>query len=306
MNFQFVAVSDIWKLAAAKKAPPPSRSPPASKIDPVPNNEALYARKDIDAVLIATADFQHARHGIEAVNAGRDAYVEKPTAHRMDDARNFLARRRKLQADHRRRHPAPLHARLHQGRRVHPVRQVRRHRHGRDDLERQSARPLAPPRRRAPAQAGRHRLERATASASSRTTSTRASILSSASSGPTPPAFPTSGSSTRSTPSTGSPACPTRARRRQRRHLSLEGRPHQLGHHDRRLRLRPARRPHQGLPGAVLLALHQLRRRHQGALLLQRRHDRHGQADRHPHRRPQRPRGRRHEAAAPTCCPASR
>ena len=29
-------------------------------------------------------------HGIEAVKAGRDAYVEKPTAHRMDDARNFL------------------------------------------------------------------------------------------------------------------------------------------------------------------------------------------------------------------------
>ena len=40
--------------------------------------------------LIATADFQHARHGIEAVKAGRDAYVEKPTAHRMDDARTFL------------------------------------------------------------------------------------------------------------------------------------------------------------------------------------------------------------------------
>jgi predicted dehydrogenase len=27
---------------------------------------------------------------MEAVRAGRDAYVEKPTAHRMDDARNFL------------------------------------------------------------------------------------------------------------------------------------------------------------------------------------------------------------------------
>ena len=40
---------------------------------------------------IATADFQHARHGAEAVNAGRDAYVEKPTAHTMEDARLFLA-----------------------------------------------------------------------------------------------------------------------------------------------------------------------------------------------------------------------
>ena len=45
------------------------------------NNDELYARKDVDAVLIATADFQHALHGTEAVKAGRDAYVEKPTAH---------------------------------------------------------------------------------------------------------------------------------------------------------------------------------------------------------------------------------
>ncbi len=62
------------------------------KIDPVVNNEALYARNDIDAVLIATADFQHAQHGIEAVKAGRDAYVEKPTAHTMKDARAFWRR----------------------------------------------------------------------------------------------------------------------------------------------------------------------------------------------------------------------
>jgi predicted dehydrogenase len=51
----------------------------------------LYARKDVDAVIIATADFQHAYHGTEAVNAGRDAYVEKPTAHTMADARMFRA-----------------------------------------------------------------------------------------------------------------------------------------------------------------------------------------------------------------------
>ena len=55
------------------------------------NNDELYARKDVDAVIIATADFQHAYHGTEAVNAGRDAYVEKPTAHTMADARMFRA-----------------------------------------------------------------------------------------------------------------------------------------------------------------------------------------------------------------------
>ena len=67
------------------------RSSAAIAVDPVRNNDELYARKDVDAVIIATADFQHAYHGTEAVNAGRDAYVEKPTAHTMADARMFLA-----------------------------------------------------------------------------------------------------------------------------------------------------------------------------------------------------------------------
>jgi predicted dehydrogenase len=89
MNFELVAVSDIWSLAREKAAATVEKLA-GSKVDMVRNNDELYARNDIDAVLIATADFQHARHGIEAVKAGRDAYVEKPTAHRMDDARNFL------------------------------------------------------------------------------------------------------------------------------------------------------------------------------------------------------------------------
>ena len=90
MNFEFVAVSDLWNrrrdegVAYIKKVS-------GFSVEPVRNNDELYARKDVDAVLIATADFQHARHGIEAVNAGRDAYVEKPTAHLMEDARNFRA-----------------------------------------------------------------------------------------------------------------------------------------------------------------------------------------------------------------------
>ncbi len=90
MNFQLVAVSDIWKHARENGAAVIEKKS-GSKVDTVRNNDELYARKDIDAVIIATADFQHARHGIEAVNAGRDAYVEKPTAHFMDDARDFRA-----------------------------------------------------------------------------------------------------------------------------------------------------------------------------------------------------------------------
>ena len=90
MNFEFVAVSDIWNKRR-EDAIGYIQKVAGSKVDMCRNNDELYARKDVDAVLIATADFQHAQHGIEAVNAGRDAYVEKPTAHFMKDARNFLA-----------------------------------------------------------------------------------------------------------------------------------------------------------------------------------------------------------------------
>ncbi|SEG33263.1 Predicted dehydrogenase [Bryocella elongata] len=89
-NFEMVAVSDIWNKRREEGAGY-IKKVTGFTVDPVRNNDELYSRKDVDAVLIATADFQHARHGIEAVNAGRDAYVEKPTAHLMEDARNFRA-----------------------------------------------------------------------------------------------------------------------------------------------------------------------------------------------------------------------
>src|SRR5690606_37260380 len=57
------------------------------KIKAVRNNDELYDRKDVEAVIISTADFQHALHTKEAVEAGRDVYVEKPFAESMEDAR---------------------------------------------------------------------------------------------------------------------------------------------------------------------------------------------------------------------------
>ena len=90
LNFDFVAVSDIWSRRREEGAAYVQKLS-GSAVDAVRNNDELYARKDVDAVLIATADFQHALHGVEAVEAGRDAYVEKPTAHTMKDARRFLA-----------------------------------------------------------------------------------------------------------------------------------------------------------------------------------------------------------------------
>ena len=90
LNFELVAVSDLWNRRREEG------SAFIQKLSGYPiatarNNDELYARKDVDAVVIATADFQHAQHGMQAVEAGRDAYVEKPTAHTMKDARAFLA-----------------------------------------------------------------------------------------------------------------------------------------------------------------------------------------------------------------------
>lgn len=90
MNFEFVAISDLWSRRR-EEGSAYIKKLSGSPVETVRNNDELYARKDVDAVLIATADFQHAQHGAEAVNAGRDAYVEKPTAHTMKDARLFRA-----------------------------------------------------------------------------------------------------------------------------------------------------------------------------------------------------------------------
>ena len=86
LNFEIVAVSDIWDMR--REAGQSHIGKLTGKpVDAVRNNDELYERKDIDAVIIATADFQHAQHGVEAVTSGRDAYVEKPLAHNMADAR---------------------------------------------------------------------------------------------------------------------------------------------------------------------------------------------------------------------------
>lgn len=89
LNFDIVAVSDIWKkrreegVAAWKEKM-------SHEIIACRNNEELYDKKLADAVFISTADFQHALHTIEAVKAGCDAYVEKPFAETMEDNRAAL------------------------------------------------------------------------------------------------------------------------------------------------------------------------------------------------------------------------
>jgi predicted dehydrogenase len=49
------------------------------------NYNKLLEDKSLDAVIVATPDHWHARMTIDAVEAGKDVYVEKPMAHTIDE-----------------------------------------------------------------------------------------------------------------------------------------------------------------------------------------------------------------------------
>ncbi len=89
LNFEVVAVSDIWNKRREEGAAI-WKGKMQNDVKAFRNNEELYDSKAVDAVFISTADFQHARHAIEAVKAGCDAYVEKPFAETMEDNRAAL------------------------------------------------------------------------------------------------------------------------------------------------------------------------------------------------------------------------
>jgi predicted dehydrogenase len=89
LNFEITAVSDIWnrrreegKVFLENKT---GRTVAVKR-----NNEELYDSDNVDAVIISTADFQHALHCIQGVEAGKDVYVEKPFANSMSDAKEAL------------------------------------------------------------------------------------------------------------------------------------------------------------------------------------------------------------------------
>lgn len=93
LNFEFTAVSDLWNMRREEAGS--FFNSKGIKLRLARNNEELYDVNDTDAVIISTADFQHALHCAEAVEAGRDAYVEKPFAETMADARTALEAVRK-------------------------------------------------------------------------------------------------------------------------------------------------------------------------------------------------------------------
>jgi predicted dehydrogenase len=78
-NVQVVAVCDVYnrRLERAKKA---------SGAEGYGDYRAVLDRKDVDAVLIATPDHWHGKISIDAMEAGKHVYCEKPMTHTVEQA----------------------------------------------------------------------------------------------------------------------------------------------------------------------------------------------------------------------------
>jgi predicted dehydrogenase len=83
---EMTAVCDLWKVnreRAVEKATHAYSRPPRS----FQYMEDMLALNDVDAVIISTADFQHAPILKLVAEAGKDAYCEKPMANVLEEAK---------------------------------------------------------------------------------------------------------------------------------------------------------------------------------------------------------------------------
>src|SRR5437588_4373661 len=78
-NVKVLAVCDVYKRRV-------TRAQNICKSEGYLDYRKLLDRKDIDAVLIATPDHWHAKLSIDAIDAGKHVYVEKPMTHTVDQA----------------------------------------------------------------------------------------------------------------------------------------------------------------------------------------------------------------------------
>ena len=85
-NIGVVAVCDIWKLNK-EKAAANCKTLFESDVMQFKYSEDMLQMRELDAVMIATGDFQHAKILAEVVKAGKDCYCEKPMAENVTEAK---------------------------------------------------------------------------------------------------------------------------------------------------------------------------------------------------------------------------
>ena len=90
LNFEIAGVADLWSRRR-EEGVAFLKEKTGLTVAAARNAEELYEKVGVDAVIISTADFQHALLLADAVRAKCDAYVEKPFAETMADARAALA-----------------------------------------------------------------------------------------------------------------------------------------------------------------------------------------------------------------------
>jgi predicted dehydrogenase len=78
-NVEVLAVCDVYQRRL-------KRAQNACKGEGYSDYRRIIARPDIDAVLIATPDHWHAKIAIDALEAGKHVYVEKPMTHTIEQA----------------------------------------------------------------------------------------------------------------------------------------------------------------------------------------------------------------------------
>lgn len=65
------------------------------RIESVQDYRRILDRADIDAVVIASPNHWHALHAIQAMQAGKDVYLEKPVSHSLWEGRQLVAAEKK-------------------------------------------------------------------------------------------------------------------------------------------------------------------------------------------------------------------
>lgn len=85
-NLNVKAVCDIWKINR-EKAAADCKEKFGTSVKQFKCSEEMLSLKDLDAVMIATGDHQHAKILVEVVKAGKDCYCEKPMAQDIQEAK---------------------------------------------------------------------------------------------------------------------------------------------------------------------------------------------------------------------------